>query len=247
MYTEGPGITSASGGYLTNPWDGDPQTSNQKLSTDARLQMSRTPDGKYLVYTWAESDLGFTTDQLNWNHLPDVKARVLDVTKGTLEPIKLDITSTAGGEIAGRAAMHFISPKCKFVSNANGPLLVLPMTVSNSTPYQQLNPNTHWYSCATLDFRTVGISENGSSSVNNSYIYPNPAKNNATVKVNLVTNSKVQIQVLNTIGQVVKTTQSQGQTGANSIQVDLSGLASGIYLVSVKVDNATSTKKLIVE
>ena len=55
------------------------------------------------------------------------------------------------------------------------------------------------------------------------------------------------VTVLNTVGQVVKTTEAQGQIGTNSIGLDLSGLASGIYLVNIKADNASATKKLIIE
>jgi LEA14-like dessication related protein len=52
---------------------------------------------------------------------------------------------------------------------------------------------------------------------------------------------------MNAIGQLVKTSKTQGQVGQNSINIDLSGLSAGIYLVNVKVGNATSTKKLIVQ
>jgi hypothetical protein len=93
----------------------------------------------------------------------------------------------------------------------------------------------------------VGITENKADVLNNSSIYPNPAQNSATLKLNLTGTSKVQVNVLNTVGQIVKTTEAQGQIGTNSINLDLSGLASGIYLVNIKADNASATKKLIIE
>ena len=148
---------------------------------------------------------------------------------------------------------HYTSSKFKLVSKTATKIdVICPVTISNSNPYTQLTTNTHWYACADMQFdrplgNDVGISENSSKIANNSSIYPNPAKNNATVKVNLETSSKVQVQVLNTIGQVVKTVSAQGQTGVNSINVELSGLSSGIYLVNIKVDNASSTKKLVIE
>ena len=256
MSTEGPGQRTTDAGYQDNPWDMDPATSNQKIRLDARIQMSRTPDGQHLLYTWTESDVAFTNNQKNWNNLPNIKARLYDVSAmsgaGALSPTKLDLTADATGEIANRAMFDFVSPKFKFVSQTTTTInIMVPITISNSNPYAQLTANTHWYSCAALPFARpasgVGIAENTANSANNSSIYPNPAKNNATVRVDLVSSSKVQIEVLNTVGQVVKTIQSQGQTGANSINVDLNGLSSGIYFVNIAVDNAHSTKKLVIE
>jgi hypothetical protein len=272
MSTEGPAGVSTGDGYQENPWDMDPSQQNQKVRIDARLQMSRTPDGKYLVYSWAESDTNFTNNQKKWNTLPNVKVRVMDATTGLVCQTgatfgELNVTASGPGDVAGRAMYHFISPKCRLSSTvtANGPVIGVPMTVSNSSPYSQLTENKHWFSWAILNFGnvpdpsitlcgtaaeppiTVGYAETASNSANSSYVFPNPAKNNATLNINLVKNGTVNIEVLNTIGQVVKSTRAEGQSGVNSINVDLSGLSSGIYMVNIKVDNASSTKKLVIE
>jgi len=253
MSTEGPGALTTDRGYQDNPWDMDPSQSNQKVRIDARIQMSRTPDGQHLLYSWTESDTSFTNTQKKWNNLPNIKARLYDVSAAALSSTELDLTSDASTEIANRAMYGFVSPKFKLISKTASTINVMvPMTVSNSNPYAQLTANTHWYSCSSLPFArpstTVGIAENtANNAVDNSSIFPNPATNNVTVKVNLVNTSKVQIEVLNTVGQVVRTIQSQGQTGSNSINVELNGLSSGIYFVTIKVDNAVSTKKLVIE
>ena len=250
MSSEGPSGLAAGGGYQDNPWDMDASQSNQKVRIDARLQMSRTPDGKFLLYTWTESDTAFTDQQKKWNNLPNIKARLYDVEKKKLSPTEINITEAADGEIANRAMYHCVSPKfrldAKDTWNAD---VTVPMTISNSNPYSQLTANTHWYSAVNMRFElsTVGIKEQDGLLAANSSVFPNPAKNNATVKVNLNSTTKVQVQVLNTVGQVVKTVSAQGQAGSNSINVDLGGLASGIYLVSIKADNASSTKKLVIE
>jgi Secretion system C-terminal sorting domain len=253
MSTEGPGSRTTDRGYQDNPWDTDPAQSNQKVRLDARLQMSRTPDGKHLLYTWSESDTAFTDNQKKWNNLPNVKARLYDVDNTELSTTELDLTVDAPGEIANRAMYYFVSPKFKLVSKTTTSINIqAPMTISNSNPYAQLTRNTHWYACVGAGFarsapvNTVGIAENRNS-VENSSIYPNPAKNAATLKVNLASTSQVQVDVLNAMGQVVKKNKSQGQLGTNNISVDLSGLASGVYFVNVKIDNASSTKKLIIE
>lgn len=274
MSTEGPAGVSTGNGYQDNPWDMDPSQSNQKVRIDARLQMSRTPDGKYIVYTWAESDTTVTTQQKKWNTLPNVKARLLDVTTGSISAVEINVTGTgngisapgANGAVANRAMYHFVSPKCRVAGTTTAspfPAISMPITVSNSNPYAQLGPNSHWFSwsicnfgnvldcditaCGTLTNSCVSVPENALTSAGASYIFPNPAKNAATLNISLMSNSKIALEVYNNLGQVVKTKHVDGNAGSNSINFELNGLTSGIYLVKVKVDNASSTKKLIIE
>jgi hypothetical protein len=281
MSTESADDTPAGAGYNDNLWNMDPTNNNTKVREDARLQMSRTPDGNFIVYTWAESDTNYTTAQRKWNTLPDVKARVLNVTTGQIIQTgpsfgEIHVTATAPGDVVGRAMFHFVSPKCRLASTnlVNGPVLSVPMTVSNSNPYSQLTPNKHWFSWAFLNFGNVpdnnivtcgplfvpppppppppppidtGINDNELAGVQGSYIFPNPTKNNVTLTINLVNSVKVEIKILNAIGQEIKSINNDGQPGSNSVAIDLKGLSSGIYFVNVKTRGKSSTKKLVVE
>lgn len=259
MSSEGVTQTQGNPGYDDNPWDVDPTESNQKLRIDARLQMSRTPDGKYLLYTWAESDTSLTDGQRQWNSIPNVKARLIDVMHGTLSNTEIDITNS---DIItdGRATCHFISPKFKLNNTTSSDIdLDLPVTVSNSLPYAQRTTNFHWYSCANLIFSKsgaivdsafvdkTGIKENVLTAASGSYLYPNPAKNSVNVKLNLQKTIKVQLQLMDAVGQVIRSTELQGQAGANTMNVDLSALSPGIYFVNIKTGNTQSTKKLVIE
>lgn len=259
MSTEGPSPTSGGDGYNDNPWKADPSNSNSKQSCDARMQMSRTPDGNYIVYTWAESDTNFTNSNHKWNHLPNLKARVLDVTANTIHTLEINMTNPATQAnplVASRATMHYVSPKCGYVysptTTINGPILRLPATVSNdqNTPMEQVLPCKHWYTSATLEYgklNDVSVKENAISSLQNSVIFPNPASNQANLLINLNNESKINIEIFNTIGQLVKTVSAQGHLGENTIVMDLKGLNTGVYMVTVKNNNASTTKKLIVE
>lgn len=270
MPTEGPGDRTTDGGYNDNPWDADPSNNNNKIRLDARMQLSRTPDGKYIIYTWTETDTVLVTNYRKWNIYPNIKARVLDVTTGTLHNTEINVTNPSSGtpapnSVKNRCMFFVASPKAKLSgSGPSGPAISLPVTVSNSSPYSQLSKNNHWFSWVTLNFGNLpdanitvcgsavtptitSVAENAYNSASTSEVFPNPAKNNASVRVNLLHGSKVQVDVMNAVGQVVKTVKADGQNGLNTISLDLSGLASGIYLVNVKVDDATSTKKLVVE
>jgi hypothetical protein len=266
MSSEGPGTRSGDAGYGANPWDAAGGTSNtDKIQSEARIQLSRSQDGKYLLYSWAESDTAFTSSQFKWNTIPNVKVRAVQITSVAVGANVASVLNKSNGEINATSAasgnafvqsnaqMHFVSPIAKVVSSTSITAnFKLPMTVSNNqnVPMTQLLPNTHWYATTDLTFTfptTINIAEYNLISVNNILLFPNPAKNNASVLIDLQDNAKVDINVMNLVGDVVKTSSLNAASGENEINVDLSGLSSGIYMVNVKVGGASTTKKLIVE
>lgn len=252
MSSESPGTATGDDGYTFNPWDADPANSNSKVGIDARIQLSRTPDGRHIVYTWSESDTNFTDQGVKWNQYPNIKARVYDTHKKKMSAIEYNVTNPPSGanqNVQSSAYNKYVSPKCKVTYAADSTAtLFVPMTVSNSLPLTQLLPNTHWYSTAELQNPySVGIQEQVLASVNNSVLFPNPTSGSATLRIDLKDNAKVELQVLNIVGQLVKSSVANAEIGENAIVVDLSGLTTGIYLVNVKVGNSVSTKKLIVE
>jgi Secretion system C-terminal sorting domain len=274
LSSEGPSTLPTGNGFASNPWDATGGTGNtDKVECDPRIQLSRTPDGKYVIYTFAETDTAVTSNPTGnkWNQLPNVKARMMDVASQSVHTLEINVTRppTSGPEtytniisnsnVRSRAFFHYTSPKCALastvVTNA-GPAIYLPMTVTSNAGLQQLSPVVHRYISAVLDFGGVfknssgsvnGISENAIASATNSYIYPNPARGNTTLAIDLKNNANVEVTLTNMVGQVLKSTKKVAYTGSNNIDVDVNGLAKGIYMVNVKVDGANSTKKLIVE
>ena len=78
--------------------------------------------------------------------------------------------------------------------------------------------------------------------------YPNPASNNATIDLVLNETSKVDISVLNSLGQSVYTTSVSGNIGSNKVNINLNNLAAGLYFYQVKVGNSKAiTNKFAVE
>ena len=73
-------------------------------------------------------------------------------------------------------------------------------------------------------------------------LYPNPA--GSVVNVNIPSNrfSRVQVELLNELGQVIETRQPVEQT----LSFDLSAQASGLYLVRLITNEGVITKKLMV-
>jgi hypothetical protein len=265
MSSEGPGQSIGDGGYQDNPWDANPSSSNDKVKVEARLQMSRTPDGKHLLYTWTESDILFTDNQKHWNNIPNIKARLYDVADSALSPARLDITESADGAISYHAICYFISPKFKLLSKTTQEIdIEIPVIVSNSNPYSQLTQNKHWYSCSALTFdrydnslthytnpwdneSTVGLIENKALELNASYLYPNPTKENVILNLHSSEAIKINIEVLNMVGEKVKHSTADITVGSNTVGIEITDLASGMYFVNIKTSTSSITKKLIIE
>lgn len=72
------------------------------------------------------------------------------------------------------------------------------------------------------------------STVSSFNVLPNPVNNTAEIKFNLVRSSEVDIELFNLEGQVLKNIYSgKLSAGENKIQLDVSGFASGMYLVKL--------------
>jgi hypothetical protein len=92
----------------------------------------------------------------------------------------------------------------------------------------------------------TGISEE-SAVVSNLNFYPNPASTNGTIEVLLAENARMDIVVLNSVGQTVYTTSVNGSAGSNKVNIDLNNLSGGLYFYQVKIANSKSvTKKFVV-
>jgi hypothetical protein len=258
MGSEAPGERSTDDGFADNPWDATGGTTNTKVNSEARLQLSRTPGGSKILFTWSESDSGFTNQGRKWNHVNNVHVRMLDVNPSFNTPAyavhAAEYNITEGiPYIKGRAQMHQTSPRCAVtLTTPTSYTVTLPIKVSNnqSNPMAQLNPVTHWYTSAALEFTvqvdTTGISEMSRAELT-SELYPNPAIQVANVKVLLNNPAKIEVVVRNIMGQTLGTSAINGQEGENRILLNTEGLGAGIYLVNISAGNASTTKKLIIE
>jgi len=299
MSSENPGTTTGTAGYGDNPWDPTGGgNGTDKVDVDARIQLSRTPDGRYIVYTFAESDTGLTTFGHKWNSRPNVIAHMAEIgvetstavaATMTLHPMEVNVTNpsntlttppyTIRNEVKDNAFMHYVSPKCLVISNPAAlpnVAIGLPISVSNSTPLKQYAANTHWYLSANLNFGNVNLSSinwpvnqciapkdttgGGCDTCNtgvgiaervqdimNSKLYPNPASNSAQLGITLDKGSDVTVAIVNTMGQVVSTVHHKGTQGANVIDLNVGNLASGVYMVNIKVGESTGTKRLLIQ
>lgn len=80
-------------------------------------------------------------------------------------------------------------------------------------------------------------------------IFPNPTNSeNVTLSLELKENSSVRVDILNKLGQHVKTTFNGSQAkGANQIILNTNNLPSGIYFVNTYINGVGVAKKLIIQ
>lgn len=92
----------------------------------------------------------------------------------------------------------------------------------------------------------MGVVENPVA-VNNIQVYPNPASNFVHVSFGMQVPDDVRLNIYSMTGAIVKTQNFEDLNGNQEIQVDISGLSVGQYLVSLATDEGAVVKKIVVE
>ena len=78
-------------------------------------------------------------------------------------------------------------------------------------------------------------------------VFPNPARNNATISVNGNQTGSVSLSVFNMTGLKVKDVYSGSlNPGKQNFKIDLSGIPEGIYLIRIETLDGVYSKKLII-
>ena len=99
------------------------------------------------------------------------------------------------------------------------------------------------------DFKIIGFEEVGLNEANEnifqSIVYPNPAKDVATLSVNLVNSDNATISVVDLMGrEVINLGEQSLKSGENQININTSSLNGGLYYVRVVTNNGMVTNKL---
>lgn len=247
MGTEGPSGTSGQPGYATNPWtDG----ASAKMDLDARIQVSRTADGRKMFYSWTESDSGLVGSK--WNIFPDIKMKGYDVTTNMVTP-RMNVT--AGDLNVDQSAFyHYMSNKAVGASTA---CVTMPYTSTKNTGLNgATNVDTYYLDgiqVCPAAYTITAMSPTGIQTVKAAtsnfdvLAFPNPADKATTVIVGLKEASNFEVTFYNSIGQLVDTYKVNGHIGGNEINIDLNNYKAGIYFYNVKVGGSVVTKKLVVQ
>lgn len=221
---------------------------------DARLQVSRTTNGQKVFYSWADSDPAITGT--TFNTLPNIFMKGYDVNTYMATGTK-DMTSTKTGP--GYASYWFLSSP--IVANPSAGNWTIPTVYTGSddgslngdaaVSYYYIDDNM--FTAADFSIVEAGMCapvgvKQLSTVFENLNFYPNPTSSNGTIEVVLNETAKMDIVVLNSVGQTVYSTTLAGNAGSNKVDLDLSKLRSGLYFYQVKLEGSKAiTKKFVVE
>jgi photosystem II stability/assembly factor-like uncharacterized protein len=89
----------------------------------------------------------------------------------------------------------------------------------------------------------VGVYENDKSAKPLFHIYPNPADNHVTISNFAKVSGEIIITIYNSTGRSVIHKLSRNQ---NSVEIDVSNLANGIYLVLIQTRDGSGINKLVI-
>ncbi|MFH0894350.1 MAG: T9SS type A sorting domain-containing protein, partial [Bacteroidota bacterium] len=127
-----------------------------------------------------------------------------------------------------------------------------------STAWEQQGDNS-WYrfdDCATSWVKTlslavypilcpsgVGVTEN-SNDMNQISVFPNPVTNNVTLMFADKITNKIKVNICNIVGEIISTVE-KGNLATNTLQLDMSSFANGIYYLNIQTDKISVTKKVV--
>lgn len=106
--------------------------------------------------------------------------------------------------------------------------------------------------CAWIDyivfpkFDNTVLVESISDVKNNIHIYPNPCLNFANFDFKSTETENINLEIFNSIGQVVKTQNLDIKIGQNQFKIDTSNLNSGIYYFNTNLNKQAISKKITI-
>ena len=97
-----------------------------------------------------------------------------------------------------------------------------------------------------LDFTITGIDEDNIADNSNALlIYPNPAQDYLTMTLEVEQKEDISVKIYNAMGQMVKNDVLTEQSGRVTYNIDVQGLAKGVYMLQVTIGNDSINKKII--
>ncbi|MDF2450684.1 MAG: BNR/Asp-box repeat protein [Bacteroidota bacterium] len=223
---------------------------------DARLQVSRTTNGQKIFYSWTDSDQAITGT--TYNSLPNIYMKAYDLNTNMVTDTK-DMTS---GKVGPAYASYWMLTSPIVMNPSAGNWLVPAIYTGSDDASMDGDVAVSYYyiddnAFTSADFSmaltgncppvVTGIKQQ-STAFENLNFYPNPTSSNGTIEVVLNENAKMDIAVINSVGQTVYSTTLSGNAGSNKVELNLTDLSSGLYFYQVKLEGSKAiTKKFAVE
>jgi hypothetical protein len=121
-------------------------------------------------------------------------------------------------------------------------------SISNATLFTSLaGTTTETVTLINNNYNTVGITEAANQTLSNVTVYPNPAKDNINLNFTNVNADNASYEMVNVLGQTVRTQAIPVVKGETLYNVSLTGIESGVYFIKLNVGAKTSVTKITVQ
>ena len=77
-------------------------------------------------------------------------------------------------------------------------------------------------------------------------VFPNPATDHLTVRLNSTKGGAMNVNLIDAVGKMVQANQVTVSTGTQNIELNLNGIAPGIYELQMVKDGKASSTRLVV-
>lgn len=144
-----------------------------------------------------------------------------------------------------------VYPSCSPTSDENIYLVyqsdIEPGTATWGAQHSYIDNKAVFMKVPKSDFYITGVKTELNKTISVSQNYPNPCKDKTEIRVNLITASKIHIEINSLTGNTVYENILEAYSGENRIMVETGELSAGVYFYSIKAGNSEITKKMIVE
>lgn len=152
---------------------------------------------------------------------------------------EMELIATVSGSFSSYTDFGATSDEVLYMVEVISPEICTPQSPVNG--FESFNSVTSNIAANYLTATGFGGSDS------NFRVYPVPANETVNIEIENPTKGIIAVSVLNQLGQVVKSTELTSDDPASRFILDVSGLNSGIYFLSVTVSGKTLTHKLVIE
>ena len=216
---------------------------------DARLQISRSTDGKRLFYGWMDTDVA------TWggteNLFPDLFVKGYNVETNKVTPT---MNMTKADAVSGGKVFWMYFSNIMLKSDSTYKISVTSTDSRNRTStIDDGLPVQHTYlNGLTISESQFNLTPNGSTGFATlqgsgfiGSVYPNPAADLITVEVEGLKQERAQIRMSNLSGQSVYNESFRNNGGVLKTNIDLSGINKGVYLLQIITENGTAVQRVV--
>lgn len=126
-------------------------------------------------------------------------------------------------------------------NNPDSCIIILKASGSNPT-----NNDYLWVDNLAFSGLVTGI-QNQESFLSNLTVYPNPSTESLNLDLNLKTQQQISFELIDITGKIVSS-KNLGLLQGKSVQtINIAGIAKGSYLVRIKGEKGTETKKIMID